>query len=340
MSATSVAKIYKSVIEDVITGVKDAFLDEGVDEQVLLELRQIWEKKLQESKAIEPIEPPAPVVKVTQAKQEPGMTTVTPTIHIQRNPPGGVGGPLTIGHHGHVIQSTAAPQIVHYGAPGTQNLTIRLPQAQPGTTLTLPPEVAASLLQTGSGTLSMAQVQALQNAVMARQQMAKSTGQAQYTITVPCQVPQGHPGQPQVVQAGPLQNMAQAHGSGQQQGQPQVQQVRIIKMPGQVDGAALDSSSDDDSSDDERINDDDDKDDLDDEDDEANDEVDEEPLNSNDDVSDEEVSEVQEIDNVVVCQYDKISRSRNRWKFHFKDGIMNIQGRDYVFQKSVGDAEW
>lgn len=65
-----------------------------------------------------------------------------------------------------------------------------------------------------------------------------------------------------------------------------------------------------------------------------------EPLNSDDDVSDEEATENFEIDNVVVCQYDKISRSRNRWKFHFKDGIMNLQGKDYVFQKAVGDAEW
>ncbi|KAI2805994.1 Transcription initiation factor IIA subunit 1 [Blomia tropicalis] len=36
----------------------------------------------------------------------------------------------------------------------------------------------------------------------------------------------------------------------------------------------------------------------------------------------------------------QITRSRNKWKFHFKDGIMNLQGKDYVFQKAVGDAEW
>jgi len=67
---------------------------------------------------------------------------------------------------------------------------------------------------------------------------------------------------------------------------------------------------------------------------------DEEPLNSGDDVSDEDPTELFETDNVVVCQYDKITRSRNKWKFHLKDGIMNLQGKDYVFQKAVGDAEW
>jgi len=67
---------------------------------------------------------------------------------------------------------------------------------------------------------------------------------------------------------------------------------------------------------------------------------DEEPLNSGDDVSEEDPTELFDTDNVVVCQYDKITRSRNKWKFHFKDGIMNLQGKDYVFQKAVGDAEW
>ncbi|KPM02596.1 transcription initiation factor IIA subunit 1-like protein 1 [Sarcoptes scabiei] len=65
-----------------------------------------------------------------------------------------------------------------------------------------------------------------------------------------------------------------------------------------------------------------------------------EPLNSEDDVSDEDPVELFETDNVVVCQYDKITRSRNKWKFHFKDGIMNLQGKDYVFSRAVGDAEW
>ncbi|CAL8099567.1 unnamed protein product [Calicophoron daubneyi] len=69
-------------------------------------------------------------------------------------------------------------------------------------------------------------------------------------------------------------------------------------------------------------------------------EEDEEPLNSGDDVSDEEPEVLFESDNVVVCQYDKIHRSRNKWRFHLKDGIMAINGRDHVFQKALGEAEW
>jgi len=66
----------------------------------------------------------------------------------------------------------------------------------------------------------------------------------------------------------------------------------------------------------------------------------EEPLNSGDDVSDEEQADLFDTDNVVVCQYDKIARTRNRWKFHLKDGIMNLNSKDFVFHKGTGDAEW
>lgn len=50
---TSVLKLYNTVIEDVISSVRDAFLDEGVDEQVLQEMKQVWTNKLMASKAIE-----------------------------------------------------------------------------------------------------------------------------------------------------------------------------------------------------------------------------------------------------------------------------------------------
>lgn len=60
-------KLYHTVIDDVIANVRDSFLDEGVDEQVLQEMKQVWTKKLMESKAvevnIEPIESqPPPVI--------------------------------------------------------------------------------------------------------------------------------------------------------------------------------------------------------------------------------------------------------------------------------------
>nr|XP_033469160.1 stonin-1 [Epinephelus lanceolatus] len=66
----------------------------------------------------------------------------------------------------------------------------------------------------------------------------------------------------------------------------------------------------------------------------------EDPLNSGDDVIEQDIPDLFDTDNVIVCQYDKIHRSKNRWKFHLKDGVMCYGGRDYVFSKAVGEAEW
>ncbi|ELU04276.1 hypothetical protein CAPTEDRAFT_50626, partial [Capitella teleta] len=45
--------VYTSVVNDVINNVREAFLEESVDEQALLELKQLWESKLRQSKAVE-----------------------------------------------------------------------------------------------------------------------------------------------------------------------------------------------------------------------------------------------------------------------------------------------
>merc|ERR1712083_907996 len=103
----------------------------------------------------------------------------------------------------------------------------------------------------------------------------------------------------------------------------------------QVDGPA--DTSDEDVNDDD---DDDDDDDIDPDGEEDDEGVEEEPLGSEDDISDEDASDLFDTENVVVCQYDKITRARNKWKFHLKDGIMNLDGKDYVFQRATGEAEW
>ncbi|TRY63119.1 hypothetical protein TCAL_04928 [Tigriopus californicus] len=50
----SAADLYHSVINDVIANVRDSFMDESVDENVLQELKQLWTTKLDQSKTIEP----------------------------------------------------------------------------------------------------------------------------------------------------------------------------------------------------------------------------------------------------------------------------------------------
>ncbi|XP_006839504.1 PREDICTED: TFIIA-alpha and beta-like factor isoform X2 [Chrysochloris asiatica] len=68
--------------------------------------------------------------------------------------------------------------------------------------------------------------------------------------------------------------------------------------------------------------------------------IEEDPLNSGDDVSEQDVPDLFDTENVIVCQYDKIHRNKNKWKFYLKDGVMCFGGKDYVFAKAIGDAEW
>ncbi|KAJ1935824.1 transcription factor IIA subunit alpha [Linderina macrospora] len=69
----------------------------------------------------------------------------------------------------------------------------------------------------------------------------------------------------------------------------------------------------------------------------------EDAINSDLDDTDEE-DEVEgggeETEHIVLCQYDKVTRSKNKWKCVLKDGIMLINGRDYLFLKATGDFEW
>merc|ERR1739838_832918 len=124
--------------------------------------------------------------------------------------------------------------------------------------------------------------------------------------------------------------------------------VKNTKIVFQLDGLGDSSSSDeeDEDNDDEEDDDDEEDEEDDDDDDETEDKPEpkkqEEPeLGSDDDVStDEDPTELFDTDNVVVCQYDKIHRTKSRWKFNLKVGIMSLNGRDHVFQKATGEANW
>ncbi|KAJ2818107.1 transcription factor IIA subunit alpha, partial [Coemansia sp. 'formosensis'] len=69
----------------------------------------------------------------------------------------------------------------------------------------------------------------------------------------------------------------------------------------------------------------------------------EDAINSDLDDTDEEDdtdNNNEESEHVVLCQYEKVTRSKNKWKCVLRDGIMLINGRDYLFQKANGEFEW
>lgn len=71
-----------------------------------------------------------------------------------------------------------------------------------------------------------------------------------------------------------------------------------------------------------------------------NSDLDDSDDNEEDDVDGNEDGDSEMEQNIMLCLYDRVQRVRNRWKCSLKDGIMNIDGKDYVFQKANGDSEW
>ncbi|XP_064621292.1 transcription initiation factor IIA subunit 1-like isoform X4 [Lineus longissimus] len=306
-NTSQVQKLYRSVVEDVINNVREAFLDEGLDDQVLLELKQIWESKLMQSKAVDamPTEQDQVLLgqynalqqqqKLQQSKQPMQMP-----VHAQPRP-----AQVTLQN---VNQQGAVQMMSNF--PGR----IDMSNAAAAAAVALPP-VYQQQFPAGSITL-------------------QPTDQGTFILH---QAPSGTHQANMVASNTPLQTI--------QMGTPiQAGQMKTIPIKGvpttqgiiQLDGANDTSSEEDDFE----------EDDKDDDDDEQNDEEndgqgeEEEPLNSDDDISEDNPADLFDTDNVVVCQYDKINRCKNKWKFHLKDGIMNLRGKDYVFQRANGEAEW
>ncbi|XP_048583514.1 transcription initiation factor IIA subunit 1-like [Nematostella vectensis] len=327
-----VPKLYRNVIEDVIKNVKEAFLNEGVDDQVLQELKQIWESKLLQSRAVDGM----PADGVLQARQQY--------------------------MYPHVIQQ-AMPQAIsrqpqQVTIPSTHVASVSIPgglaqrQTPSGQTAIIFPEAHAQMQAhahalnqmtpaASAATLAIPGIQQSQQGAT----QAGTTRLAPYPTARTIQV--AHPIQhqqlhPQIPHLQAQQLAANKQQMTQQQIQTQSQQGRTNKpqMVIQVDGANDSSDDDDDDEDDDDVDDEDEHDKAGDQGNEENVEEEEEPLNSDDDDPDDGATDLFDTENVVVCQFDKIARSRNKWKFHLKDGIMNLKGKDYVFQRATGEAEW
>ncbi|KAH8383655.1 hypothetical protein KR009_009944, partial [Drosophila setifemur] len=380
-------KVYHAVIEDVITNVRDAFLDEGVDEQVLQEMKQIWRNKLLASKAVE-LSPdegahPPPIVannpKAANAKAKKAAAASAASSQPQNS---STSAAASLGDGKMTLKS---PATMATGS-GIKNGLVPIKQeVNSQNPPPLHPTSGAALLQkqqqaAGGGQAPIPIVASLDpnrimpvNITLPSPAGSASSESRVLTIQVPASALQENQltqiltahlissimSLPTTLASSVLQQHVNAALSN-------ANHQKNLAAAKQLDGA-LDSSDEDESeeSDDNIDNDDDDDLDKDDDEDmEHEDAAEEEPLNSEDDVTDEDSAEMFDTDNVIVCQYDKvrpnnlkldskssavlmcnviplqITRSRNKWKFYLKDGIMNLRGKDYVFQKSNGDAEW
>lgn len=65
-------------------------------------------------------------------------------------------------------------------------------------------------------------------------------------------------------------------------------------------------------------------------------------LGSDLDDEDEDVADAVEenVTDLALCQYEKITRVRNRWRGVLRAGIVHINGRDYCFSRANMDFDW
>ncbi len=56
--------------------------------------------------------------------------------------------------------------------------------------------------------------------------------------------------------------------------------------------------------------------------------------------ADSEEDEEAGIQNVVLAQFDKVTCSKNRWKCTLKEGVMHMEGRDYLFSTAFGEMQF
>ena len=70
--------------------------------------------------------------------------------------------------------------------------------------------------------------------------------------------------------------------------------------------------------------------------------ADDEAINSDLDDSDEDGNDEEDdggaAGDIMFCTYDKVARVKNKWKCVLKDGMVSIDGRDYLFNKCSGSV--
>lgn len=366
---TSVLRIYQEVIDDVINNARDLFAEDGVDEQVLQELKMVWETKLMGSKAVQNEE----------EKKKPDIATATngfPKNQTNNQSQQSAANNTT----SNTVMQPVTQQQTQQVAPQTAQ-TVSAPASQPQTIQQQPTGQIRQIIETkmvpiqitlppapgGDGTQRVLTIQVPGSALQGNQLQKVLTGPViTATMNLPANIAstllQQHVDSAFKSQAVTIKNVIQSDGAADCSSTSETVEMDVTagcskikkstpieiefilpkkkRQIKQTDGNMDTSDEDEDGSDNDE-DDDDDLDDKDEEDQEMEDEGgEEEPLNSEDDVTDDDPTDLFETDNIVVCQYDKIIRNRNKWKFYLKDGIMNLNGQDYVFQKANGDAEW
>ncbi|KAF8971098.1 transcription factor IIA, alpha/beta subunit [Flammula alnicola] len=320
MSNKIVPAIYRAVIDDVIHAIKPEFDEYGVPEDVLAELQHKWENKVIAShvaefeNATQPISAPsathpaiAAAAAVAAAQQQQQQHHAYPPHPMHMMPP-------HYAAHNPYAPVTAASQPTVKTEPVDSrymlnpNVPYALPPL-PGPNLNgsrqLPPPVATTQHPGGqTGVINFPRnVQAQPGAGVARPYTP--AGQATSTQQPHHRIPQvDGPSESSGEEDSPSPPPSGAFAP--RSAHPSLPQPASASRPSTQDSEAINS-------------------DLDDSDTEGED--------------DEEEGAAGDTD-IVFCTYDKVARVKNKWKCVLKDGMIHINGKDYLFAKCTGEFEW
>ncbi|KAI9135888.1 transcription factor IIA, alpha/beta subunit [Paraphysoderma sedebokerense] len=303
MSNTIVPAIYRSVIADVVENMKDDFLNVGVDESVLLELQQIWEAKIVQSRVADFRGEYAEEGENNDYYESADGYGYGADQYSQSNIPNPIQTAPNLTNLA-TLASVVQPHNNPYGhAPEMGRPQAYMPQrAQPGVgaggsnVYSLPTLLpgGARLPQTdGAGDDDIIYSSRESNRTESSSEAAATfstdpkTGETILEVTLPDHI----------------------HPLNQRSSSSSTSKIS------QVDGS---------------------------QDEDGNETHDEDAINSDLDDSDEDDDENadSETTNMMLCQYEKVTRTKNKWKCVLKDGIININGVDYLFNKANGDFQF
>ncbi|PHH82321.1 hypothetical protein CDD82_6357 [Ophiocordyceps australis] len=63
-------------------------------------------------------------------------------------------------------------------------------------------------------------------------------------------------------------------------------------------------------------------------------------LDDSQDENDDDEPDDEGLGHIMLCMYDKVQRVKNKWKCTLKDGVLTVNGKEYVFHKATGEYEW
>ncbi|PFH61258.1 hypothetical protein XA68_17831 [Ophiocordyceps unilateralis] len=376
MSNQAVGNVYQSIIEEVINSSRVDFEESGVDDSVLEELRKGWQQKLSQLDVARfpwdpKPDPPPPASTAPAAPAAPAAAPAAPAAPIQNHSQvqflpdlslpniGATDGTAQNGIKPEPGLVKADPAVKQ--EPGSESHPMQQYAAYNGmeTKNTVAANRAAQQLQMQYGMRAAGSINAIQDRMGQQPPSGQQAGDAAGHL----QNPQGadaakHIGNGQTDGAadddgveGILLRRA-AGGSTHELGRVEIDRLlheqiaarakameggglmvplreaskrRIARQGGRKDKgkgiATFDGGDDDDE-------------DIDDEDAINSDLDDPEEDRDEDEVDDEGLG------HIMLCMYDKVQRVKNKWKCTLKDGVLTVNGKEYVFHKATGEYEW